>query len=57
MRADDDKIIYKLNTSLPTTSFADQSSATEHCKELYLQVWPEVIFTSVCAHILASLIG
>ena len=38
MRADDDKIIYKLNTSLPTTSFADQVSATEHCKGLYEQV-------------------
>lgn len=38
MRADDDKIIYKLNTSLPTTSFAGQISAAEHCKGLYEQL-------------------
>ncbi len=38
LRADDDKIIYKLNTSLPTTSFSEQGSATEHCKDLYQQV-------------------
>ncbi|XP_064404125.1 protein MIX23-like [Halichondria panicea] len=38
LRADDDKIIYKLNTSLPTTSFSEQGSATEHCKDLYQQL-------------------
>lgn len=37
MRAIDDKIIYKLNTSVPTVSFADQVSAREQCKELYEQ--------------------
>ncbi len=44
LRADDDKIIYKLNTSLPTTSFSEQGSATEHCKDLYQQV----VYDDVC---------
>jgi hypothetical protein len=38
MRAVDDKIIYKLNTSVPTISFADQVSASDECKHLYEQV-------------------
>lgn len=41
MRALDDKIIYKLNTSVPTQSFAGQISAEDRCKELYEEVgWP-----------------
>ena len=41
MRTLDDKIIYKLNTSVPTQSFAGQVSAEERCKELYEEVgWP-----------------
>lgn len=39
MRAIDDRIIYKLNTSVPTISFADEVSARDQCKELYEQVW------------------
>lgn len=38
MRAVDDRIIYKLNTSVPTISFADQVSASDECKHLYEQV-------------------
>jgi len=39
MRAIDDRIIYKLNTSIPTISFADEVSAKDQCKKLYDQVW------------------
>lgn len=39
MRAIDDRIIYKLNTSIPTISFADEVSAKDQCKKLYEQVW------------------
>ncbi|XP_031632959.1 coiled-coil domain-containing protein 58 [Contarinia nasturtii] len=35
MRNVDDKIIYALNTSIPTESFKGQLSATEKCKDLY----------------------
>lgn len=35
MRDIDDKIIYALNTSLPTESFKGQLSATETCKDLH----------------------
>ena len=38
MRAVDDRIIYKLNTSVPTISFANQVSASDECKHLYEQV-------------------
>ena len=38
MRAIDDKIIYKLNTSVPTVSFSEEVSAREKCKDLYEQV-------------------
>lgn len=38
MRALDDRIVYKLNTSIPTTSFADQVNAPEQCKSLYQEV-------------------
>lgn len=34
MRELDDKIIYALNTSLPTESFKGQLSATDTCKDL-----------------------
>lgn len=35
MRDIDDKIIYALNTSIPTESFKGQLSATQTCKELH----------------------
>ncbi|XP_065837837.1 annexin A13-like isoform X2 [Oscarella lobularis] len=35
LRAVDDKIIYELNTSVPTTSFSDQISAFDQCKKLH----------------------
>lgn len=38
MRLLDDKIIYKLNTSLPTDSFKQLTDATTNCKQLYVQV-------------------
>ena len=38
MRAIDDKIIYKLNTTIPTVSFAGEVSAQDKCKELHDQV-------------------
>lgn len=38
MRQVDDKIIYALNSSIPTESFKGQLSATEKCKDLYDQV-------------------
>lgn len=34
MRAIDDKIVYALNTSVPTESFKRDSSANQTCKEL-----------------------
>ena len=38
MRAIDDRIIYKLNTSIPTQSFSGQVSAATQCKQLYDEV-------------------
>ena len=38
LRAVDDKIIYKLNTTVPTVSFAEQNKARDRCKELYEEV-------------------
>ena len=38
MRAIDDKIIYALNTTVPTKSFKGQVNATETCKGLYEEV-------------------
>ncbi|XP_071819774.1 protein MIX23-like isoform X1 [Apostichopus japonicus] len=35
MRSIDDKIIYALNTSVPTKSFKGQINATDTCKSLY----------------------
>lgn len=34
MRLLDDKIIYALNTSIPTTSFKDKVDASEQCQVL-----------------------
>ena len=34
MRLLDDKIIYALNTSIPTTSFKDKVNASEQCQVL-----------------------
>jgi hypothetical protein len=38
MRTLDDKIIYVLNTSIPTDSFKSQIDASSSCKELFDQV-------------------
>ena len=38
MRAIDDRIIYKLNTSIPPQSFSGQVSAAAQCKQLYDEV-------------------
>lgn len=35
MRDLDDKIVYALNTSIPTESFKGKSSATEKCTDLH----------------------
>lgn len=35
MRGVDDKIVYVLNTSIPTESFKGQSTASAKCTELY----------------------
>lgn len=35
MRDMDDKIIYSLNTSIPTESFKSQLNPEQNCKELY----------------------
>lgn len=38
MRDMDDKIIYALNTTLPTESFKAQSNGENQCRELYNQL-------------------
>lgn len=38
MRSIDDKIIYALNTSVPTKSFKGQINATDTCRSLYEDV-------------------
>ena len=38
MRLIDDKIIYALNTSIPTTSFKNQIDPSEKCHDLRQQV-------------------
>ena len=38
MRLIDDKIIYALNTSIPTTSFKVQIDAKETCKGLHVKI-------------------
>merc|ERR1711936_317702 len=38
MRLIDDKIVYALNTSIPTASFKEKIDPTSKCKELYLQI-------------------
>ncbi|XP_076239856.1 coiled-coil domain-containing 58 isoform X2 [Calliopsis andreniformis] len=38
MRQIDDKIIYMLNTTIPTESFKAQIDPTEKCKDLYEQI-------------------
>ena len=39
LRLLDDVIIYRLNKSVPTTSFSDEISAGNKCKELYTEVY------------------
>lgn len=38
MRNVDDRIVYALNTSVPTKSFSDKVNATDKCKQLYEQL-------------------
>ncbi|KAF4533395.1 hypothetical protein B566_EDAN003688 [Ephemera danica] len=38
MRVLDDKIIYSLNTSIPTESFKNQVDSVNTCKQLYSQL-------------------
>jgi len=38
MRVLDDKIVYSLNTSIPTESFAKKIDATATCKDLFAQL-------------------
>ena len=38
MRQFDDKIIYLLNTTIPTESFKAQNDPTERCKDLFEQI-------------------
>jgi len=38
MRFADDKIVYSLNTSIPTESFATKVDATAKCKDLFTQL-------------------
>lgn len=38
MRILDDKIVYALNTSLPTESFSGKVNATSACQDLYSQI-------------------
>ncbi|KAI5644458.1 caffeine-induced death protein 2 domain-containing protein [Phthorimaea operculella] len=38
MRLLDDKIVYTLNTSLPTESFQNKMNATSACQDLYTQI-------------------
>ena len=44
LRDTDDRIIYRLNTSIPTASFAGTVNAEEQCKQLYLKVLAGTIF-------------
>lgn len=41
MRLIDDKIIYMLNTTIPTESFKGQVDPTTQCKDLYQQIESE----------------
>lgn len=38
MRVLDDKIVYALNTSIPTESFKTKVNATAACQDLYVQI-------------------
>ena len=46
-RAIDDRIIYKLNTSIPTESFAGQINAADQCKHLYDEVRPQKYLNTI----------
>ena len=50
MRTIDDGIIYKLNNSVPTASFADQVDSRKQCKELYDQVYSPACQLSCASH-------
>lgn len=38
MRSLDDKLIYALNTSIPTESFKNETNASTKCKDLFSQI-------------------
>ena len=38
LRLIDDKIIYELNKSVPTSSFSGEINAEQKCRELYTEV-------------------
>ena len=44
LRLLDDKIIYELNKSVPTASFAGEISAKEKCNELYNEVYSNMTY-------------
>ena len=49
LRLLDDKIIYELNKSVPTASFAGEISAKEKCNELYNEVYVKTLcFSPLC---------
>lgn len=48
MRSLDDRIIYKLNTTVPTQSFAGHISAEDRCKQLYREVGRPTL--RLCGH-------
>jgi len=51
LRLIDDKIIYKLNKSIPTDSFVGQIDAEQKCQELYNEV---IMFCFFCTTILQN---
>ena len=47
LRLLDDKIIYELNKSVPTASFAGEISAKEKCNELYNEVYSNMTYINM----------
>ena len=55
LRLIDDKIIYALNTSIPTTSFKNQIDPTEKCHDLRQKVWILQVNWSVISVLIAPI--
>ena len=51
LRLIDDKIIYKLNKSIPTDSFVGQVNAEQKCQELYNEVVVFCFLFGICLFI------